>query len=176
MTHTKIVALIASALLTLLPLAAFAEGPDAGQRGPGQRGPGQQGPGHRGPGPGGGMIPPADYLDLSEEQAEAAQALREASRAQLDGVREETRALHEQLKATLDSESPDATIVGQLVIDIHALRQRVRAAHEDVESQFADLLDAEQLEKWENFKELRESRRGPGGRGGRDHSRGGFEG
>ncbi|MCP3959403.1 MAG: periplasmic heavy metal sensor [bacterium] len=163
MTHRKTIALIAVALLALLPLAAFA--------GPGE------GPGHRGHGrgPDGPMIPPPGYLDLNDEQIEAAEALRDDARAQLEGVREQTRALHEQMKAALETDNPDALTVGQLAIEIHGLRDRVRTVREDVETQFAALLDAEQLEKWENFKELRESRRGPRHRGGSGKGfRGGF--
>ena len=166
MTHRKTVILFALALLTLLPLAAFA--------GPGD------GPGHRGPagrGPGGPIIPPPGYLDLTEDQIEAAEALRDDARAQLEGVREQMQALREQMKAELDTDNPDAQTVGQLAIDIHNLRDRVRGVREDTEAQFAALLDAEQLEKWENFKELRENRRGPRHRGGFGKGfRGGFGG
>ena len=151
MTHRKTIALVALALLTLLPLAALAE-PGWGRRGGGPGGPG---------GPGRHLFPPPGYLDLTEEQIEAAQAIRETVRDRMEGVREEVRALREQLRAALDSETPDATEVGQLAIALDAHRQAVRAVFEAAEADFAALLTAEQLEKWENFKELRGHRRGP---------------
>ncbi len=161
MTHRKTITLIA--LAALLPLTALAQ-PGQGRRGGGPGGPG--GPGvHGGPGgqggPGRHMFPPPGYLDLTDEQIEATQAIREVTRTELEGTRETGRALREQLQAALEGDAPDATEVGQLTLDLHALRQQTRAVLEDAESQFAALLTAEQLEKWENFKELRGNRRGP---------------
>ena len=122
------------------------------------------------------MFPPPGYLDLTYEQIEAVQALRESTRAGMQALREEKRTLHEQLKAMLDGGSPDAAAVGQLTIELHGLRQQTRANFEAAESQFAALLTAEQLEKWENFKELRQSRRGPRHREGRGSGGRGFGG
>ncbi len=156
MTQRKTLAL-AVALLALLPLAAFAE----------------PGFGHRDRGPGRAFLPPPDYLDLTDEQREAAEAIRDSVRTEMEATRDQRHALHEQLRAALDSADPDAATVGQLVIDMHALRAQSRAVMEDAESRFAALLDAEQLEKWENFKELRENRRGPRHRGGHGPRRGG---
>lgn len=158
MKHRKTLALTALALLALLPLVALAS--------PGER---------HGRGPGRGMFPPPGYLDLSDEQIEATQAILEGVRAEMSGTREERHALREELKAILDSDNPDANAAGQLVISLHDLRQQTRAILEDAENQFAALLTAEQLEKWENFKELRESRRGRRGPGrGGDFSGDGF--
>ncbi len=148
MKQRKTFALIAVALLALLPLAAIAEPGDRDR--------------HRGRGPGRGMFPPPGYLDLSDEQIDAAEAIRESARAEMGAAREETGTLRDALKTMLESDSPNAAEVGQLVIDLHGLRQQTRATLEDAESQFAALLTAEQLEKWENFKELRKGRRGPG--------------
>ena len=160
MKQRKTLALIVTTFLTFLAVAAFAA--------PGDR---LRGDGHRGGGPGRGMFPPPGYLDLSAEQIEATQAIREGVRAELSANREETRTLRESLKAALDGDNPDSATVGQMMIDLHGLRQQTRATMEAAESQFAALLDAEQLEKWENFKELRQSRRGPGRH--RGHSKGG---
>ncbi len=151
MKSRKTIIFLALALLALLPLAAIAE----------------PGGGHRGRGPGKGFFPPPGYLDLNDEQIEAAQAIREGVRAEMEALRDETRTLREQLKALLDGDNPDAAEVGQLTIELHGLRQQTRANREAAESEFAALLTAEQLEKWENFKELRQSRRGPRHRGGR---------
>ncbi len=160
MKQRKTLALLAIALLALLPLIALAE-PGSGQRGRGRG----NGPGS---GPGRGMFPPPGYLDLTDEQIEAVDVIRESVRAEMEAGREEAGTLHEALKAALDGDNPDATAVGQMTIELHGLRQQRRAILEDAESRFAVLLTAEQLEKWENYKELRQGRRqhrrgGPGG-------------
>ncbi len=160
MKQRKTFALIAVALLALLPLAALA-GPGDRQR---DRGPGRGQAGHR------NLFPPPGYLDLSDEQIEAAEGIRENVRAEMGAVRDETRTLREALKAALDGDNPDATAIGQMAIELHGLRQQTRATLEDAQSQFAALLTPDQLEKWENFKELRKGRRGPG------RHRGGFGG
>ena len=134
-------ALIALTLTTSLALAAVA------QAGPHGRGGGR------------GLLPPPGYLELTEDQIDAAKAIREQTRDLVEPIRAEVRSLRQQLAATLDGETPDATEVGQLAIDIHSQRQQLRVLRQDAESQFAALLTAEQLERWENFKDLR-SRRG----------------
>ena len=174
MNHRTTIAVLTLALVTLLPLAALAQ-PGSGRfgGGPGDRaGIGPGGPGGRG-GPGRHIFPPPGYLDLTEEQIEATQAIRESVRAELEGTREAGRTLREQLHAALEGDDPDATEVGQLAIELHALRAQTRIVLEDAESQFAALLTPEQLEKWENFKELRDRRRGPRHR---ERARGGFGG
>ncbi len=150
--HTFV--LVAVTLLVLLPLAALAA-PGSDRDRDRDRG---RGHGH---GPGRGMFPPPGYLDLSEEQIEAAREIRESVRAEMEASREATAALREELKAALDGGDPDAAAVGEMVIELHGLREQTRAIFEDAESQFAAILTAEQLEKWENFKELRRNRRGP---------------
>ena len=145
MKHRKTLTLLAVALVALLPLAAIAAPGDRDRE--------------RGRGPGRGMFPPPGYLDLTAEQTEAAEAIRESTRAELQAVHEERETLRGELEATLDSDAPDATSVGQLVIELHGLRAQTRVTLEEAESRFAALLTAEQLEKWENFKELRQSRR-----------------
>lgn len=142
MQRHKILAGFTLALLALLPLVAFAEPGDRFR--------------HHG---GRGMFPPPGYLDLSEEQIAAAESIRDSVRAEMAETRDGKRTLHEQLKAALDGENPDAAAVGQLVIELHGLREQTRATLEDAESRFAEILTAEQLEKWENFKELRQGRR-----------------
>lgn len=143
MTLRKI-ALITLAVALCLPLAAAAE-------------PGSFGKHHRGPGR--GLLPPPGYLDLTEEQIEAVQALRETVREEMQAEREQTRALRDELRTALEAASPDATQVGELVIQLHTKKDALRATFSDVESQLTALLAPEQLEKWENFKELRETRR-----------------
>ncbi|NJL27662.1 MAG: Spy/CpxP family protein refolding chaperone, partial [Thermoanaerobaculia bacterium] len=106
------------------------------------------------------FLPPPGYLDLTDEQKTAAEALREQARTELEPLHEQIRTLHEQLRTAVESTNPDATAIGQLVISIHNQRVQIRTLLEGYGQRFAALLTPEQLTKWENFKELRRPRRG----------------
>lgn len=159
------------ALLTLAPLV-FAEGPGR-ERGRFRGGPGfEHGEGHPGPG-GRGMrelrhlLSPPGYLDLSEEQMQAVHELVEGLRNELEPLHEQSQNLRQQLNDALESESPNATTIGQTMLDLRALREQTRQIFPSYEERFARLLTPEQLTKWQAFRELRElrreHRRGPGG-------------
>ena len=165
MTRNRL-ALVAIVLIALMPIVALA-GPGSGPRG--DRG---------GPGAGRHFLPPPGYLDLTEEQAEAAEAIRDNVREQLDAQRQQHHAARQQLRDLLASDSPDPVAVGQLVIEMHGQRDPLRSVLEAAEAEFEALLTDEQLEKWENFKELRQSRRhrGPGRHGSRGDGGPGFGG
>ena len=169
MTRSKL-ALIAILLIAVVPvLALAAPGDGPGERGRFGRG---FGPGHDGPrGP---FLPPPGYLDLTDEQIDAAGLIRDGLRDEMGALRDQHRALRDELDAALDSDSPDAATVGQLVIDLHAQRPQFRSLLESAEAEFAALLDDEQLPKWENWKELRQSRRGERGERRRHRERRGF--
>lgn len=160
-----LIPILALAFLSL-PVVLFAGpgGPEGDERGFGRMG---HGPGHHG----GPLLPPPGYLDLSEEQRQAARAIHESFREGLRGDHEEMRGLRQQLHQALESENPDPTEVGRLMIDLHSRRDGFHAAREAATAEFEALLTPEQLEKWQNFKELRESRHGRHGRHG--HGEGG---
>lgn len=109
-----------------------------------------------------GLLPPADYLDLTEEQQAAAKTIFGGVREQLGGQREARMALHQELREALDAPAPDAQAIGELVIEMHGLRGQFRTVLEAADSEFSALLTADQLDKWEHFKELRQRRRGHG--------------
>jgi Spy/CpxP family protein refolding chaperone len=157
---------IALALLVLIPAVALA-GPGFGPRGDHGDGPG--GPG----GPGGHFLPPPGYLDLTDEQIDAAQAIRDGLRDQLQTLHESFAAQRQELEDLLDGDNPDPAAVGALVIGLHGERDQLHAALTAADAEFSALLTPEQLVKWENFKELRGRRehhgegrghRGPHGR------------
>ena len=114
----------------------------------------------------------ADFLELTDEQIASWEAQQEATRAQLEPLREESQANRQELRDLLEGDAPDATVVGQTVLDGKALREQTQAIHEAAKADFEALLTAEQLERYETFQELRPDRRrggrrGPGRRGGR---------
>ena len=145
MTPRKL-ALIGFAFLILVPIAAGA--------GPGDRpggGPGGEGPGNAIR----EQLPPPGYLKLTDEQKDAVHGLAEDLRAALEPLRDEQRALHEELRENLESDAPNARRVGQLTIALHGFPVQLRAEFEVFDSAFRDLLSDEQLAKYENFRELK---------------------
>ena len=145
---------IALVLAVLIPAVAFA-GPGFGPRGErGERG-----------GPGRHFLPPPGYLDLTDEQIEAAEAIRGDLHQQLRTLRENFSAQRQELQDLLDGADPDPAAVGNLVIGLHGERDSLHAALTAADAEFSALLTPEQLVKWESFKELRGERRHRGGHG-----------
>ncbi len=168
-------------VLTLAVLALLAAVPALAQpgHGPGHHGgdmghaygAAEAGFGHGTPGRHMGRL--IRFLDLTEAQKESAEAIFEATLAEVEPIREARRERHQELRTLLDGDSPEAGEVGSLVIANHAARDQVRAIHEAAFAEFKDLLTVEQLEKLERFEERRDERRnrrhgghrGPGGGG-----------
>lgn len=148
--------LIGLTLCLLTPMALLAQPPDNPGNG-----------GGNGQGNGGGILrnilPPAGYLQLTDEQKDSVKALAEDLRAALEPLRAEGQSLSEQLRDALNADSPDATTVGQLTLDLRALGRQTRDELAAFEASFREVLDAEQQTKWDNFKELRRLQRRQGG-------------
>jgi Spy/CpxP family protein refolding chaperone len=102
------------------------------------------------------------HLDLSEEQKDAVQALREANREQLSPVMDELRENSQLLREA----TPETDILGiaERQGDLIAV---VIAARAQLRFDFLALLTPEQVETLEQLKEERPGRgsRGPFGRG-----------
>ena len=161
--------IVALALAVCLPMAAAA-GPPGG--GPGGFGGGGFGPGADGPaGHGPGILPPADFLGLTADQIAAVEVLREEFRVDLQPLHEERMALAETFRAELEKEAPDATTVGQLVLDQRAVGDRMQDVLTAFLDDFVALLDEEQVALYEAWREVRGTHRDHGGRGrgGRGH-------
>jgi Spy/CpxP family protein refolding chaperone len=174
-------AVAVAALLAAVPLVAQPQGPGGGPGPGGGLGPGLGpgdghcfaaggGPGHRGAGfgmfAGRGFERLARFLELTEEQRTQAQAIHQATREQAQPLMEQNRTLHGELRDLLAQPSPDATVVGDKMIAIHANRAQVREMHENARAQFEALLTPEQLDKLAAFEERRQDRRGRRGGGG----------
>ena len=127
--------------------------------------------GLRGMRPGPGMVIPPDnflinVLELDEDQLAEAAELRESLRATVTPLMQEGRAIRQEVKAQLDSENPDPTTVGELVIAGHALEPQIREASQAAREAFKEILTEEQLEKLENARPGRRGMRSRGPRGG----------
>lgn len=107
----------------------------------------------------------ARYLELTEAQQQQARELFEARRPQMESLHEQMRGVHERLRAALESEAPDATLVGELTLEQLRLRQQGRAQRVEMQKAFKALLSPEQQKKAEALEAARELGPGPRGHG-----------
>ena len=156
----------------LLVGAGFLGSGMAAQRGEGHGARGFGGSEAFGEGAGGEMGIPSQrmlrrVLDLTDEQIEEVKLLKEAAKLSLEPLVEERRALREQLKAAMDTDTPDALLVGELVIGSRNVSEDIQAARESFADSFKTILTDEQLAKLEELQGRQGSgrghRRGPHG-------------
>lgn len=136
-------------MAALLAGALFAQGPGTGRGfgpgfGPGPRGPMSGATGE--PGARAAGVPAAlkTYLSLTDDQAQklvdARRASAEANRPILEQIREKSQVLREEMQ----KDAPDAAKVGQLMVDIKALRTKLQDGRGQVNSAaLAVLTDAQ---------------------------------
>ena len=110
----------------------------------------------------GGFERIAHALDLTAAQQATWKQLHESFADAAKPLREQTRANHEAIRTELDANAPNATKVGQLMIDNKDIRDRLEALRGDLKEDLKASLTPEQLTKWEALKDLRDGR----GRGG----------
>lgn len=108
----------------------------------------------------------AERLDLNEGQRASLKTFVEQLHAEIEPIREQTRALHEEILKELESGNPNATAIGERVIAAHANREKMKAAHDAFKERLGTILDAEQKEKLEEMHERMHMRHfGEGGPG-----------
>jgi Spy/CpxP family protein refolding chaperone len=103
-----------------------------------------------------------EFLGLSDEQREA---WRRAHKSHFEALRptfEKIRDLREQMKAELESSSPDAATVGGYLISIHQLDADIEASRGDLDSALREILTDEQETKLDAWKAANPDRRGFG--------------
>jgi Spy/CpxP family protein refolding chaperone len=105
----------------------------------------------------------AAFLELTDQQREEWKALHERRSGNAAAQREEMQALHERIRGLTESENPDATAVGELVIEAHRKMSAHRAEAEAVHAEVLSILTPEQQERFEAMQSLRGDRheRGP---------------
>ncbi len=127
-----------------------------------------------GPRGGGSLLPRQRVLQnltgITEEQLSQINALGEEFKVAFKSFRGERRNLHELLEAELKSETPNPTVVGDLVISQRDLAQQQRTTQEDFRAAFQGMLTVEQQEELEEMRNTRRHRR----RGSGGFSNGGF--
>ncbi len=148
--------------LTALSLFLIATGAFAAGHPP------QGGPGGPPPGGGNGALL-AEYLGLTTQQKASWETIQNELRATMESFRDQQQTLHQQLETAL--EGTDAAAIGNLMLQIRAIQEQIKAAHDAAHDKFAALLTAEQKVKYNAFEAalefLRQRGPGPGGPGGR---------
>ncbi|MGH9379938.1 MAG: Spy/CpxP family protein refolding chaperone [Thermoanaerobaculia bacterium] len=94
----------------------------------------------------------ARYLELSEAQRAEAEALREQWLGDMHERFETTHASFEKIHEMAAAENPDATAIGELVIQMHREHEAMQAAHEGYRAELVKLLTPEQAEKLEAWE------------------------
>lgn len=91
------------------------------------------------------LIKCLSVIDLSEEQKTQVRGILEASRAEIQVLMEEGRALHEALQAA--SETGDACSVGTAFLNVQSHREEIEALRESIREDISALLSPEQQAK-----------------------------
>jgi Spy/CpxP family protein refolding chaperone len=97
----------------------------------------------------------ARFLELTEDQQEQTAALLMTARDAAQPLVEEQRALRQELREVLAGDSPDATEVGTLVLDLQSGRQDLGVIKETFETDFRAILTEEQIIRLEAFQAAR---------------------
>jgi Spy/CpxP family protein refolding chaperone len=90
----------------------------------------------------------AKYLGLSKDQATQWRGFTRQLYETTEPLREQIEPLAGALKDQLEGAAPSPAEVGQLVIDIDALRDEIRAARAEFVADFTAILTPEQRLKW----------------------------
>lgn len=104
------------------------------------------------------------YLELSDAQRVQIEESMASHRENRQARHEVLRAGSDALQGLLESERPDATAIGNKVLELHGQRQQMAADSEAHMSALRDLLTSEQVEKLDALLAAREFTRGD-----RDH-------
>jgi Spy/CpxP family protein refolding chaperone len=95
----------------------------------------------------------ARFLGLDPAQTAKLKELLTQLNATLKPLREEQKALYQELHAALDADNPDPTEVGEIVIALYDGREEIRAAFATFDTAFSAILTPAQLAKWNALKE-----------------------
>lgn len=107
----------------------------------------------------------AERLNLNEEQKASVKTFTEQLHSEIAPLGEQTRTLHEEIQKELASGNPNATAIGERVIAAHAIREKMKAAHDAFKERLVSILDEEQKKKAEEMHERMHIRHEMGGPG-----------
>ena len=91
------------------------------------------------------------------EQVDELQALRRSSRELLMPILQDMREKRAALREAMQQEAPDTALVGQLTVDLKALREQIKAKRDEQREQALALLTPSQIEALDGLKQAMES-------------------
>jgi Spy/CpxP family protein refolding chaperone len=91
-------------------------------------------------------------LNLTDDQKAAAKPIFQEIHAQAQPIHQQLGTIHQQLQTALNSPSPDATAIGNLVIQSHQLMQQMKPILEAADQKFQAILTPDQLTKYQALK------------------------
>lgn len=95
-----------------------------------------------------------NFLGLTGGQIEQLVQLRRSEQEAVRPIREQMAEKAKALREALAAGSPDAALVGQLTLDLRALRQKVVATNQDYHNQALGVLDDAQKAKVQTLQRL----------------------
>lgn len=102
----------------------------------------------------------ARFLKLTPAQQETLKTLNQELQAKVKPIREEQKALREQLADQLEAASPNACTIGDTALDIHENHEEIEAAVAEFDTKFTAILTPEQKRRYEALKEAAKLLRG----------------
>ncbi len=86
----------------------------------------------------------ARFLELTPEQRQEWRAIRRTANGAIRPLAQDLRTTEEALRAFLESDDPDATEIGNLLLAVHSLKQQIHGIVAQSVADFEAILDAEQ--------------------------------
>jgi|GEM_PF-5877947 len=129
-----------SKLMILMTLTLVATTALVAQRGP--RGDRAMGEGMRAP----NFDALVAALELTDAQLTSLQENSQAGRESMKALFEQIGPLHEQLKAELDADAPNSAVVGELTVQLDAVRDQIKEAKEKTRADALSILTPSQQE------------------------------
>lgn len=93
-------------------------------------------------------------LGLTEDQAVQLRELIGAHTAAVRDNKEQIKLLQQQIDEEINSDAPDAQIIGEMVLMVSMLKQDIGQNHEDFQMAFRDMLTEDQLKNLARVKRI----------------------
>jgi len=100
----------------------------------------------------------SNALGLTADQQTQLQQMHADLMAQIQPMIQDLRTSWKQLKDMTNAASPDATAIGQKVLELKSKRDQIRSAHQQFESSFRATLTPDQQTKFDAIRKLRGER------------------
>ena len=97
-----------------------------------------------------------NFLELTGEQVDGLGGLHRSSRESLMPMLQKMRQKQSELRDAMAQEAPDSAYVGQMIVDLKALREQLKAKRAENRDQALALLTAGQIETLESLKQAME--------------------